>query len=84
MFQSCDVLRRGVSSAIRRLIVRAFYTLSVLGVQSTRGHTDHVLTVAVDCTVRTGLQAIALDFLPPAFVAGSSNATPFLDRSGGT
>lgn len=35
-------------------------------------------TVAVDCTVSTGLLSVALDLLPPALVARPSHPSTFL------
>jgi hypothetical protein len=38
-----------------------------------------LLTIAVHCTMRARLFAVAFDFLPSTFVACSGNPAPFLE-----
>ena len=49
--------------------------------EQARPHTGHVLTITVDRAMCAGLHAIALNFLPAAFVTGPGYTTALLGRS---
>lgn len=75
MLQALNILRSGVATTIRRLVVGTFYSGSE-ATSSRRATT--MLTIAIDCTMRARLLAIAFDLLPSALVACSSHPSSLL------
>lgn len=80
-FESFDILRGRVPTAVRGLIVGALYGMLATCKAATENcQPGGIRTIAVDRAVCTGLFPVTLDLLPSAFITGAANPAPLLHR----